>query len=135
MYARPKPLDLVAAFVLWTLISHFSGVVAAPDHSAKIDCCVWQDTENGRSAHFLVLLDVHSDASAVAKMHRDRKAKRRAVTADLRQTAARSQMNLVEMLRGHNARHRPYWIVNMIAAEGNRAFVEALARRPDVRAI
>ena len=134
MFLRRKARLLCGA-VLFLLTFHLSELAAAPLPPAKVDRRVWQDTENGGSAHFLILLEDQSDTKAVGKKHADRKTKRRSVTAALRETASRSQSDLLQLLRRGNAKHRPYWIINMIAAEGNRGLVEALSKRPDVRAI
>src|SRR4030095_11100815 len=99
-----------------------------PDAASKVDPPAWEDTTNGAKAHFLILLNEQGDSKTIARQATDRKAKRRSVTANLSETAARSQAGIVQLLRAHNAKHRPYWVVNMIAAEGPRGIVEALAK-------
>lgn len=110
----------------------FSSIAAPAD---KVDPRVWEDTANGRTAAFLVLLSEQTNTFALTRAVPDRKSRHRAVVDALRQHAVRSQATLRAHLNAQAARHRPYWIVNMLAVEGTRALVESLADREDVRAI
>src|SRR5437667_4519040 len=122
--------------VLFSILAGFVfQELEAATPEVTIDPRVWQDVENGGTGHFLILLREQSDTKAAAKGHADRKGKRRAVTENLRDTASRSQTNLLRILQAQNVKHRPYWIINMIAAEGKRGLVEALSKREDVQAI
>jgi subtilisin family serine protease len=110
----------------------FSSIAAPAD---KVDPRVWEDTANGRTAPFLVLLSTQTNTFAIARDKPDRKSRHRAVVDALRQHAGRSQDALRAQLNAQATRHRPYWIVNMLAVDGSRALVESLAAREDVRAI
>src|SRR5882762_977427 len=87
---------------------------------AKIDPRIWQDSDNGNTASFLVLLAEQSDSKGKVKDVGNRKDKRRAVVDGLRETAQRSQGD---------------WVANVIAVEGKRGLVQSLAKRDDVKAI
>jgi subtilisin family serine protease len=65
----------------------------------------------------------------------DRAAQGRAIVDALRGTAGASQGPVRAQLDALGAKHRSYWIVNLLAVEGNRAAVEAMAARSDVLAI
>src|SRR6185503_19824300 len=98
MYLRRKA-GLLCGAVLFLPIFHAAPLAAAPVPPAKVDPRVWQDTKNSGSAHFLILLEDQSDTKAAGKKHADRRAKRRSVTVALRETASRSQPDLLQLLR------------------------------------
>src|SRR5881227_325882 len=89
-----------------SLASLFSlTLIAAPGaETVSVDPRVWRDVENGGTAHFLILLREQSDSKGAAKLHVDRKTKRRAVTENLRQIASHSQTNLLRMLSQQNVK-------------------------------
>src|SRR5882762_8257889 len=87
---------------------------------AKIDPRIWQDTDNGNTASFLVLLAEQSDSKGKVKDVGNRKDKRRAVVDGLRETAQRSQGDLIALLARSGVKHQSYWVANVIAVEGKR---------------
>ncbi len=93
---------------------------------------MWDDTEQGRRGHFLVLMTEQVDAHAMVRHQPDRRARGRLVVAALRQTAERSQAALRAQIAARGTAFRPFWIANLVAVEGDRAMVEALAAREDV---
>jgi serine protease AprX len=136
MFDALKYLLFGVAPLLLVISGNFLPALGAqPPASSKVDSRVWEDVANGGTAHFLILLNEQTDAKTIGKQKADRQAKRRSVTANLRETAGHSQTNVLHLLQQQAAKHRSYWVVNMIAAEGNRGLVEALARRDDVRLI
>jgi len=130
-----RPVFAFAFAVCSALLLASAIYVQAAPAPAKIHPRVWQDTENGGKARFLVLLREQTNTTHTAKGNRDARAERRSVVADLRATAQRAQTDLRQLLTRSGAKHRPYWIINMIAAEGSRGLVESLAGRDDVLAI
>src|SRR5690606_21058693 len=50
----------------------------------------------------------------------------------LRESAASTQQNLRAWLTARSYRHRPFWVINAVAARVPRAEIDALAHRPDV---
>src|SRR5262249_11778477 len=69
---------------------------------------------------------------ALASQTRDRASQGRAVMDGLRGAANASQPALRAQLDALGAKHRAYWVANLLAVEGNRAVVDAMAARPDV---
>lgn len=134
MYRTTFDVLTRAAALLSFLVCSIS--FAAPAASpAKVDPRVWQDTENGNTASFILLLTEQTDSKAKAKVMADPKEKRRSIVAGLRETAERSQTDLRALLRRAGVKHRPYWVANLIVVEGSRGLVESLANRADVKAI
>ncbi|MBI5305091.1 MAG: S8 family serine peptidase [Chloroflexi bacterium] len=102
---------------------------------AQIDSRVLADTANGDTAHFLVVLKSQANARTLAARAPDQRARGRAVFDGLRAVAEMTQPAVRTQLDALGAPHRDYWITNVIAVEGNRAVVDALAARADVLAI
>ena len=100
----------------------------------KIDQRVLADTEDGQTAHFLIILSEQADVSGAATL-RSKAQKGVYVTNLLRETAARTQPAVITQLERLGVNYRTYWITNMIAAQGDRAVVEALAQNPAVARI
>jgi serine protease AprX len=96
---------------------------------------VLSDSAAGRDARFLVVLRAQGDAHAVAASMSGRSARGRAIVRKLRGTAAVSQARVRAELDRLGVDYRPYWIVNALAVDGDRAAVEALARLPEVASI
>jgi subtilisin family serine protease len=113
-----------------------SGVLARPRaalaNAATVDPAVLEDTADGKIGHFLVILRPQADTAAAAARATDRESQGRLVFESLRQAAEASQPAIIRQLAALGARYRPYYIVNLIAVEGNRTVVDAMAARPDV---
>src|SRR5437899_1066968 len=123
---------LIRAVFFSSFLFATAGLAAVP---AKVDPRVWQDTEGGNTASFLVLLTEQSDSKGKTKNIVDHKEKRRAVVAGLRETADRTQGDLIALLARSGMKHRSYWVANVVAVEGKRGLVQALVNRDDVKAI
>ena len=112
------------------------GAPAAPKpESAKVDPRIWKDAADGQTANFLVLLAEQPDTQDAVRDKPDRKKRGHAVVAALRDCAGRSQASVIHEIEAHHGTCRSYWIVNLLAVEGKRGLVEALARREDVKTI
>lgn len=107
----------------------------ASARNPKIDPRVLEDTALNRGGHFLVILQAQTDARALAAAAPARAARGRIVFDALRQTAHTTQSPVRAQLDALGVRYRAYWIVNLLAVEGDRTVVEALAARADVAAI
>ncbi|MEP7200188.1 MAG: S8 family serine peptidase, partial [Chloroflexota bacterium] len=129
---KHQRLILMTFFALLVLLAANGSQGAAAQ--SKIDPRVLADTADGRSGHFLVVLTEQARAQDVARTTRDRETRGRLVVEALRAPAA-SQSPVRAQLDALGAKQRAYWIVNLLAVEGNRAVVEAMAARPDVQAI
>src|SRR3954467_8047396 len=105
-------------FALLVLIALLvaSATLVARTAAAKItiDPRVLEDTANGQTGRFLVLLSQQAHPRATAG---DRAAQGRAVVDRLRAAAA-SQAPARAQLDALGAKQRAYWVVNLIAAEG-----------------
>jgi serine protease AprX len=101
------------------------------DAARKIDSRLLSDTASGREAQFLVILMEQADLSGAEGLatHEERVAH---VVSRLQEVAARTQPQVLADLDAWGVTVRPYWISNMIAVEGDRRLVEALARDPRV---
>lgn len=97
----------------------------------KIAAELWTATASGQPAGFLVVLAEEADLSA-AKGLIDPASRRQWVYDALRQTALRSQKPLRAWLDRRGIPYTPHYLVNMLAVEGDRALLLALARRSDV---
>lgn len=95
---------------------------------------VLADTANEQTGDFLVVLKMQADTRAYARTT-DREAQGRAVFSALKGAADASQAPVRAQLDSLGANYRVYWITNVIAVEGGRAVVDAMAARPDVATI
>ncbi len=97
---------------------------------AKVTAGAWHATD-GTEATVLVLLDAQADLSRIddtpTPMTRSE-----AVRAWLWETAERTQPPLRRWLDRRGISYRPFYIVNAIVLNADRAALEALARRPEV---
>ncbi len=100
-----------------------------------VDPRVLEDTADGRTGAFLVVLKLQANASAAAARAPNRQARGRLVFDALRQAVDATQPAVRAHLDALGAKYRAYWIVNLFAVEGDRAVVDAMAARPDVAAI
>jgi subtilisin family serine protease len=124
-----RPAALLAAGVLAGPALH--GAVRQPAWIGKVDPWVLQHTEDGSEAEFLVVLAEQADLAGAAALPTKRD-KGRFVFERLTEVAGRTQGPVLAALASRGVEHRPYWIVNEIWARGDRATVEAMARRADV---
>lgn len=134
MLYRKKVLFSFVIFALF--VTTLFILLLPPDATAdapleKISWQVLADTQDGETAHFLVTLREQADVSGAASL--PTKAEKGAyVTRVLRETAASTQPAVLRELEALGASYRSYWISNMIAVEGNREVVEAMARHQAV---
>ncbi|HET7081406.1 MAG TPA: S8 family serine peptidase [Chloroflexia bacterium] len=95
---------------------------------------VLRATANGASAPIVILLAEQADLSSAYNM-RDQDARGWFVYNTLRDTAARTQGPLQAFLRAQGRTYQSFWVANVIMTTGDRALIDALAARDDVRAI
>jgi uncharacterized repeat protein (TIGR02543 family) len=106
----------------------------ATDVSVKIGDRVVRDTVGGKTAPIVVYLRDQANLSRAYAMS-DQNARGWYVYRTLKEHAARTQAPLRAWLRSRHAPYRSYWAANMIVSRGDRALVDKLAARRDVRAI
>ena len=113
------------------------GVTAAGSSEVKIekiDQKVLQETSGGREASIVILL---SDQANVKAAHglKNQTARGQFVVDTLKAHADRTQAPLRAMLASRNISYKSFWVANIIVAKGDRALVEDLADRSDVKVI
>ncbi|MBA3552971.1 MAG: S8 family serine peptidase [Actinobacteria bacterium] len=100
----------------------------------KVARLVLDQTSDGRTSSFLVVLGSKADVSAAQALP-GKIAKGRFVVDTLRAHADRTQAPIVALLERMGARYRPHFLVNLLQVTGDRAVVDALAARVDVARI
>jgi serine protease AprX len=132
---RIRKVTFILALLLF-MLTGWAGwqynLVPARSQDAKVDPAVWEDTADGQTAHFLVVLSRQADVSRAAAQASDWLSRGRLVYQALRQAADASQPAVVAQLQALQAPYRAYWVANLIAVAGDRTVVEALAVRSDV---
>ena len=102
--------------------------------SQKISARVLRETENGGITEALIVL--HSQANlAPAGSLKSKLEKGRFVVQSLQDVASRTQAPIISLLEKRGVPHQAFWIVNMIHVTGNRALMNELAARADVKQI
>jgi subtilisin family serine protease len=108
--------------------------IASANTLSKISAEVFQDTANGKSASFFVLISEQANLSAAYGM-RDQDARGWYVYNTLTQHADHTQANIRAALRSAGIQYRVFWVSNALFLTGDRALAESLAARADVRRI
>jgi len=139
------PVILNTTIMLAFLLPQAGGSLAAappqilapgPQHSqVLVDRAVLEDTADGKTAEFLVILKPQVDTSQIAPQARTWDEKGDRVYEALRRTADISQPALLAQLQVVGASYYRFYIVNALLVQGDRAALEAMLRRPDVLAI
>ena len=111
-----------------------TGTKAANSGNPKIESRVLADTAGGAAASIVINLKSEADLSTAYAM-RDQDARGWYVYRTLKQHAARTQAPLKALLTARGASYRSFWAANIIVATADRALVEELAARPDVKLI
>jgi uncharacterized repeat protein (TIGR02543 family) len=132
MLKRVVAGGVVASFVL--AVGAVPGETRATDASVKIDGSVLRETAGGAVAPIVVYLRHQADLSRAYAM-RDQNARGWYVYRTLKAEAARTQAPLRAWLRSRDAPYRSFWAANVIVSRGDRALVDGLAARRDVRLI
>lgn len=106
---------------------------------AKIEPQVFKDLEKTGRATYLVYLHEQADLRTAAATP-DKLARRRGVVAALQETAARSQGDVITLLKSRQAAGQAltwqsFWIFNGLAVSGDESTLLALAARPAVAKI
>jgi len=120
----------VAATVVLTMLTPASRAASNP----KIASRVLKETTFGNATEALIVLSEQADLSRAASLP-TKTAKGRYVVNALRQVAARSQAPLIALFEKRGIPYQSFWIVNMIQVTGNRALIDELAARSDVKQI
>lgn len=111
-----------------------STTTSAAQPASKIAPEVLSATTGGQVAPIAILLADQADLSA-AYLITDRDARGRYVYDMLRAHAARTQAGLRAELDALGISYTSFWVANVIFTRADRALVEKLAARPDVKVI
>jgi serine protease AprX len=120
--------------VLLLALSPMRATESQADVTRKIEPRVVAETEGGQTTQSVVLLSDQADLSAAYAL-RDPDARGWYVYNTLREHARQSQRELRQALRGRGIPSRSLWAVNALVVSGDRALMDELAARGDVRAI
>lgn len=124
----------IVAYCLLVIVM-LSGVVGpAAAQPGKVALELWSATANGQPASFLVIMAEQADLSTAGALA-DPAARRQWVYDALRETALRSQRPLRAWLDRRGVPYTAHYLANMLAVEGDRDLLLALARRGDVARI
>ncbi|MEU0596896.1 S8 family serine peptidase [Streptomyces sp. NPDC006393] len=127
-----------AAFTATALITGVTPAVAADTPSAaataKIDSALSSAVAKGGDATFFVVLKDKADLTTAEKQRTHAK-KATAAYKALRTTAEDSQKSLTSFLDNKKVGHKDYWIANTVQVTGDKALVDELAKRSDVKSI
>jgi serine protease AprX len=119
----------IALLILAIFIS-----ISAAAANPKIAARVVSETENGNATEVLIVLAQQADLSTAAKLP-TKLAKGQFVVERLREVANRTQKPIIALLEQRGIRYQSFWIANMIKITGNRALMEELAERADIKQI
>jgi subtilisin family serine protease len=123
---------VVLCLMVVVVLSGATGPATA--QSSKITSELWTATAYGQPASVLVVLAEQADLGA-AGAPADPAGRRQWVYDALRQTALRSQKPLRAWLDRQDVPYTTHYLVNMLAVEGDRTLLLALARRGDVASL
>jgi len=127
-------LFILVVIVAIAIVATVVPTSAAALPNQKISARVLDETGNGGATEALVVLAQQADLAPAAGL-RTKLAKGRFVFNSLREVANRTQAPMVALLRQRGIPYQSFWIVNMIQVTGNRALLEELAARAEVKQI
>src|SRR5688572_26801092 len=92
-----------------------AGITAA--QSSKIEATVLQDTANGKTTEFMVVMADQADVSAANSM-KDQDARGWYVYNTLKSHAERTQSGIRSMLGASSVSHKSFWALNALLVSG-----------------
>ena len=111
------------------------GLKPITGYTGKIENRVLSDTAAGRETSIVINLTQQADLSAAYGM-RDEDAQGWYVYRTLKRTADRTQSPIKALLKAQGVSYKSFWAANTIVAQAvDRALVQSLAARPDVKVI
>ena len=119
----------LTAVVLTTMVPR-SGAASNPKIAARVQT----ETAHGNATETLIVLSEQADLKPAASLP-TKEAKGRFVVNALREVAARTQAPIIALLEKRGIPYQSFWVVNMIQVTGNRALLNELAARSDVKQI
>ena len=107
---------------------------SAATSSPKIATRLLTETAHGNATEALIVLSEQADLRAAGSLT-TKEAKGRFVVNALRKVASRTQAPIIALLEKRGIPYQSYWVVNMIQVSGNRALLDEIAARSDVKQI
>lgn len=101
---------------------------------SKIDPILLEQGNSSTPQDFIILLEAQADLSP-SKFIAQKEDKTRFVYQRLRQTAEKSQTNLLRLLKNEGRSTEALFIINVIRTQGDYSLLEKLAKRSDVKYI
>ncbi|MFY1674918.1 S8 family serine peptidase [Plantactinospora sp. WMMB334] len=129
---RRRLAAVAAAALLAVTAQPAVATAAAPD--AEVSRELLSELAAEGTTTFTVYMRDRAELSGAAKLA-DSDDRATAVYRALTTTAERSQRGLRAELDKRGTSYRPYWIANVLRVEGDRALLDAIAARDDVRRI
>src|SRR3981081_1291603 len=120
----------VLTAVVVTTLAPTSGAAA----NSKIAARALTETAHGNATEALIVLSEQADLKPAAALS-TKAAKGRFVVNALRDIARRTQAPIIALLEKRGIPYQSFWVVNMIQITANRALLEELAARADVKQI
>ncbi len=104
------------------------------DWQQKVAPSVLKEAAAGSAVEFLVLLSQQAKVQQ-AELFRNKEDKGTYVYEQLSQLAAKTQNEVISVLKNYRADYRSFWVINAVWAKGDIELLEALATLPEVREI
>src|SRR5215218_7272987 len=127
-------VGLIAAVTPVLASSKGQGLRPITGYTGKIENRVLSDTAGGRETSIVINLTQQADLSAAYGM-RDQDVQGWYVYRTLTRTADRTQAPIRALLGAQGISYKSFWAANVIVTKGDRALVNTLAARPDVKVI
>jgi subtilisin family serine protease len=100
----------------------------------KVDPVLLRRAESTQIVDFIVMLENQAELPAITAQ-RTKNQKGRYVYQQLSEHARRTQSSVLQLLQQRGTPHRSFFIVNAIYVKGDIALIQALAERPEVKAV
>lgn len=135
-HANLSHLILIGLFAAGLLLVSHAGATDGQDEAwqAAIDPQLINNLDDPGLLEFLVILDDRADLST-AKDIRQKSAKGAYVVDQLRETATKSQKQLLADLAARDIQYQSFWIVNAVLVRARAETLISLASRPEISQI
>src|SRR2546423_7318833 len=127
-------LAVLAIVALTAAVLSTLAPTAGAASNSKIAARILNETAHGNTAEALIVLSEQGDRNPAAALS-TKAAKGRFVVNALRDVARRTQAPIIALLDKRGIPYQSFWVVNMIQISGNRALLDELATRSDVKQI
>jgi len=130
----PLVLIVLAIVILTVIFLSLGAQKSGAIDQHKIAARVLKETANGGMTEALVVLASQANLAPAANLP-TKLAKGQFVVNALHEVADRTQEPIISLLKQRGVRYQSFWLLNMIQVTGNRALMEELSARADVKQI